>query len=504
NSVNDQVNLTLDHVKVEGYTYNAKAGTMTENPLNLAIGNNYMLTIDCPDSEPYINGISGGKLSICDDVEISTLNNVTVRELYMGRAKLELAAKKNLTVQVKATTWTSELYSGTIVASDGNITMKDADVRYSEIRGSNLAFTGITTLANSNLYATQNAAVGQGKVTMADVELYDGHDSYVDVKQDKNGTSLFTVSGTVTEKGNDLNAVIITGLHYNNSSEASPAYVVMTDGTKIVTAQKADSEMFDVLRSYDGTVKTGNIIRDDYCLYKSGNGILYGNEDRQAVKLEGSNGGTSYFYDLGSALSDINARNQFDPDPRYIGQKNRPYDRFEITLLKDAEIKASNGKYAALNLPTKTAELTIKSVDPSRHKNILKYSGALNLKSDLVLEDIDLTPVNAVAVNGQSVEATTDLGIGGYTLTLYDTDTLQSDKKTSVIRNISGNKNGLLRLNTGETDLADPYTVKAAQVTGLTKLELRGDTDTEEPYAKLEVAGKNSINSTIIISGEME
>jgi hypothetical protein len=166
--------------------------------------------------------------------------------------------------------------------------------------------------------------------------------------------------------------------------------------------------------------------------------------------------------------------------------------------LKDAEIKAANGRYAALNLPAKTAELTIESADPATKKNILKYNGGVSLKSALILDNIDLTPVNAAQANGADVETAADVAVGGYALTLKDTDTL-TGSGASVIRNISGTKAGKLILKTDGTSEASPYTVRASQVTGLTDLEVSGDTVAGKQYAALIVDGKNSITTTTII-----
>ncbi|MCD8097166.1 MAG: CAP domain-containing protein [Lachnospiraceae bacterium] len=104
----------------------------------------------------------------------------------------------------------------------------------------NVTVTGTTTL-NCSTITAGTETVGDGKISLANVVIGADNNTLV-AKQDKNGSSLLTISGTITaaEGYTKRDDSLVIGLRYNDDSAA----VTLHSGLVLLTAAKADSSWF--------------------------------------------------------------------------------------------------------------------------------------------------------------------------------------------------------------------------------------------------------------------
>ena len=284
------------------------------------------------------------------------------------------------------------------------------------------------------------------KITMGEVELESNVN--VSVKTDKKGNSLFNVGGLVTYNHSSEKQFIISlcdtkGVLLNKGE-------IIDGKTILVTAPKVDSRRFDLCIDQQ---------KENHTTYKSGKTMLYGSSEDKITVISDDNY-SSWYDDFNYAMSDINSRNSKEAT-------------YTVYLRKDTEVK-SKGKYTSLVLPDKAKMIKVMGYD-----NRLIFSGNITLKTDLTLQNVDLTPVNsAPSKNGDYTESVCDINVGGYLLGLASSELFKEDGTTTVLRNISGNKNGSIYVSN--------TTVIVNNVTGIEKL-IKGSN------AVFTVKGKSSI-----------
>lgn len=378
----------------------------------------------------------------------------------------------------------------TVEAYNGNVTANNILILGEGlINTKNLTCSKVLTLQGGTIFAGSKA-VGDGKISLNHVVLQE-RNNYLQGKQDKNGKSLIEIKGTVTTENNWLAAnpkqdAIAIGLKYNNGS----TYAQLHEGMVLLTAPKVSTHWFTP--AYSGE-EEGEEAMGAYNQYfgvlKSGKEIIYGcnTQDKAEVSLiinPGPEEEISQFKTFEEAVKEINTLSL-----KKLGSKE--YVDYVIELHADVEIgnDKKDGKYSSLALPSKARTLIIEG---NGHK--LRFAGNISLKSNLVLQNMELCPVKTV--KNEVVPTKANWTLGKFELALdkvYSAD----EEGNTLVGTISGSASSAL-LNLIGTDAAEesPYVLAADQISGLRTIVLN-------PYTRLEV-NKNLTTYELVFETQRE
>lgn len=386
----------------------------------------------------------------------------------------------NIIVYAKATV---EAYNGNVTAN--NILILGEGL----INTKNLTCNKVLTLQGGAICA-DSKAVGDGKISLNYVVLQE-RNNYLQGKQDKNGKSLIEIKGTVTTE-NDWDAAkpkqdaITIGLKYNNGS----TYAQLHEGMVLLTAPKVSTHWFTP--AYSGEEEGEEAMgayNNSFGVLKSGKEIIYGcnTQDKAEVSLiinPGPEEEISQFKNFEEAVKEINTLSL-----KKLGSKE--YVDYVIELHADVEIgnDKKDGKYSSLALPSKARTLIIEG---NGHK--LRFAGNISLKSNLVLQNMELCPVKTV--KNEVVPTKANWTLGKFELALdkvYSAD----EEGNTLVGTISGSASSAL-LNLIGTDAAEesPYVLAADQISGLRTIVLN-------PYTRLEV-NKNLTTYELVFETQRE
>lgn len=377
----------------------------------------------------------------------------------------------------------------TVEAYNGNVTANNILILGEGlINTKNLTCSKVLTLQGGAIWA-DSKAVGDGKISLNYVVLQE-RNNYLQGKQDKNGKSLIEIKGTVTteywDDATDKQDAITIGLKYNNGS----TYAQLHEGMVLLTAPKVSTHWFTP--AYSGE-EEGEEAMGAYNQYfgvlKSGKEIIYGcnEQDKAEVSLitnPGSEEEITYFKTFEEAVKEIDALSL-----KKLGSKE--YVDYVIELHADVEIgnDKKDGKYSSLALPSKARTLIIEG---NGHK--LRFAGNVSLKSNLVLQNMELCPVKTV--KNEVVPTKANWTLGKFELALdkvYSAD----EEGNTLVGTISGSASSAL-LNLIGTDAAEesPYVFTADQISGLRTIVLN-------PYTRLEV-NKNLTTYELVFETQRE
>lgn len=378
----------------------------------------------------------------------------------------------------------------TVEAYNGNVTANNILVLGEGlINTKNLTCNKVLTLQGGAIWA-DSKAVGDGKISLNYVVLQE-RNNYLQGKQDKNGKSLIEIKGTVTTE-NDWDAAnpkqdaITIGLKYNNGS----TYAQLHEGMVLLTAPKVSTHWFTPVYSgeEEGEEAMG-AYNQHFGVLKSGKEIIYGcnEQDNAEVSLitnPGSEEEITYFKTFEEAVKEIDALSL-----KKLGSKE--YVDYVIELHADVEIgnDKKDGKYSSLALPSKAGTLIIEG---NGHK--LRFAGNVGLKSNLVLQNMELCPVKTV--KNEAVPTKANWALGKFELALdkvYSAD----EEGNTLVGMVSGSASSAL-LNLIGTDAAEesPYVFAADQISGLRTIVLN-------PYTRLEV-NKNLTTYELVFETQRE
>jgi co-chaperonin GroES (HSP10) len=377
-----------------------------------------------------------------------------------------------------------------------------------QIAAANITSTGTVTLNGGTMRAGTDLPA-DGTITLKDVKVVTtasktviGNPPDITVKRaadtknrqgviTKVGNARFAVNGKISGAGvpeAEGSEPLSICVMENDNSAPTP----LNEGLLLATAKLVSDNWF---RAYNAEAGTGS--------YKSGNGIYYGSNAGDEVKL-------ITLTDDGSAIDTVTDLKTYEEAVNEINSLSqykagtKQFREYEIVLLKDVEItNAKNNAYVALPLPQKTSEVKLSSVSGNK----IFFNSAVTLKSSLILSDrVTLIPVKPVKTDKTTTVQTpyeANYALGGFRLTMQETDgeggtageytaddtvytngTIGEDGKTyNTIAGISGGSKSILRIE--GTDGAGGNTVKATGAVSIYELDL--DTETGET-AKLETA----------------
>lgn len=348
----------------------------------------------------------------------------------------------------------AELQLGTADLSVANL-----ELHGSTVSGRNLTVSG-TTVLDGGIMKAGTDTVGTGICKLADITIQSGENLF-QAKQDKNGTSLMNITGTVTaapEEGEPLEPVRI-GILYNNSTTR---YAQLHEGMTLLTAAKAAASWFAPYYTADGNSGMGGK-KAHLGLYKSGRTVKYGNEDDMEVRLcRGEE--TSLFATFEEAVAEINYISLYKTGTKV-------YEDYDIELLRDVEIGNSlgNGVYSALTLPTKAGSVRIFSTGDSESGSAgLYFSGNLTVRCNTGFEHVGLYPMKASG--GKGIPTAANYAIGNCTLELTDVNTTDGSGNT-LIGTVSGSSaSGTLKLGDGQH-------ISIKTLSGLKEVSLASDAE---------------------------
>ncbi|MCR5775722.1 MAG: hypothetical protein K6G42_11620 [Lachnospiraceae bacterium] len=407
----------------------------------------------------------------------------------------------------------------------------DLSITNAELSGSNLfgqninVKTKLNTLASMLSAGTGLTSPGQGgKVTVGKICIAD-KSSLISAKQDKNGKSQINVTGTVNQDLSERaynHKQLSIRLYYNDYSGCAKVY----DGIPLVNAPKAEASWFFPVVSSDSesTSEMGHYDPDTQGVYKSGSTVCFGNIDECEAELEPiiHNGNdpkeywslkTSRFKTFEEAVKEIDTLNR-----RYqiTGDKTWHYEDYQINILNDVDITNAKGAYQSLPLPSAVGQLTIHSDMKDRVENSnnvsrfsrIRYSGALNIKSNTRIDHVLLTQMAAKPQN---------LSVGNFTLCLEDVYSYGYlceiggnwswlNLNPLEFAAVNGSSKGKLEIREDNAsadmdsdpklyqvyphDSNNPYVVKAGSVAGLYSVELNNNSE-------FDVSGNYGANRTV-------
>lgn len=378
----------------------------------------------------------------------------------------------------------------TVEAYNGNVTANNILILGEGlINTKNLTCSKVLTLQGGAIFAGSKA-VGDGKISLNHVVLQEKN-NYLQGKQDKNGKSLIEIKGTVTTE-NDWDAAkpkqdaITIGLKYNNGS----TYAQLHEGMVLLTAPKVSTHWFTP--AYSGEEEGEEAMgayNNSFGVLKSGKEIIYGcnTQDKAEVSLiinPGPEEEISQFKNFEEAVKEIDALS-------LKKEGSKEYVDYVIKLQSDVEIgnQKKDGKYSSLALPSKAGTLIIEG---NGHK--LRFAGNISLKSNLVLQNMELCPVKTV--KNEVVPTKANWTLGKFELALdkvYSAD----EEGNTLVGTISGSASSAL-LNLIGTDAAEesPYVLAADQISGLRTIVLN-------PYTRLEV-NKNLTTYELVFETQRE
>ena len=378
----------------------------------------------------------------------------------------------------------------TVEAYNGNVTANNILILGEGlINTKNLTCSKVLTLQGGAIFAGSKA-VGDGKISLNHVVLQE-RNNYLQGKQDKNGKSLIEIKGTVTTE-NEWDAAkpkqdaITIGLKYNNGS----TYAQLHEGMVLLTAPKVSTHWFTP--AYSGEEEGEEAMgayNNSFGVLKSGKEIIYGcnTQDKAEVSLiinPGPEEEISQFKNFEEAVKEIDALS-------LKKEGSKEYVDYVIELQSDVEIgnQKKDGKYSSLALPSKAGTLIIEG---NGHK--LRFAGNISLKSNLVLQNMELCPVKTV--KNEVIPTKANWTLGKFELALdkvYSAD----EEGNTLVGTISGSASSAL-LNLIGTDAAEesPYVLAADQISGLRTIVLN-------PYTRLEV-NKNLTTYELVFETQRE
>ncbi len=238
-----------------------------------------------------MSGSSKGKLTLIagndeDDTElnITKITGFATVEMYneeQDEVLNENQVQSNISIPSGMTgIGTLKVYPGVVfVSNNGVVTAKNVDIYGATIAAKDITVSQTATLESANL-RTGTKANNDGKLKLKDIVVEDNNNTF-EAKQDKNGKSQITVSGTV-KAGQNYSALaeeaaIRIALYYNNYSR----YAQLYNGMVLLTAAKAESTWFGPFyTTYDSdedcTVQGMGYKANGYGVYKQKKDILYG------------------------------------------------------------------------------------------------------------------------------------------------------------------------------------------------------------------------------------
>ncbi|MCC8162437.1 MAG: hypothetical protein LIO86_04530, partial [Lachnospiraceae bacterium] len=353
------------------------------------------------DTIGIFSSISGvGTLRLADDTALNLSDSaLSVKNLYLEAGS---------SLEAKSVTITAEgelLADSAISCANGAFSAKTLSMTAASIEAKNVTVSGTTTL-NGGRIAAGTETIGDGQIKLANV-LIAGADNYLEAKQDKNGNSLLSVTGTValaesvTAADNEWYGITI-GLLYNNRS----AFAQLCEGMTLLAAAKAESGWFSPAYDYTYQVDETTISvdrmgveNDSRKLYKSGSQIKYGTSSNMEVALR-------TLEENGILLAESQYLT-FEEAVSAIGSLANTKAYYEIALQDDVEITNTKGAYTTLTLPTKAAKVTVSGKDAYS----IQFSGNVTLRCNTEFAGVDLQSMK----NG--VETTKSIAVGNYTLT---------------------------------------------------------------------------------------
>lgn len=378
----------------------------------------------------------------------------------------------------------------TVEAYNGNVTANNILILGEGlINTKNLICNKVLTLQGGTVLA-DSKEVGDGKISLNHVVLQE-RNNYLQGKQDKNGKSLIEIKGTVTTENNWLAAnpkqdAIAIGLKYNNGS----TYAQLHEGMVLLTAPKVSTHWFTP--AYSGEEEGEEAMgayNNSFGVLKAGKEIIYGcnTQDKAEVSLiinPGPEEEISQFKNFEEAVKEIDALS-------LKKEGSKEYVDYVIELQSDVEIgnDKKDGKYSSLALPSKAGTLIIIG---NGHK--LRFAGNISLKSNLVLQNMELCPVKTV--KNEAVPTKANWALGKFELALdkvYSAD----EEGNTLVGTVSGSASSAL-LNLIGTDAAEesPYVFAADQISGLRTIVLN-------PYTRLEV-NKNLTTYELVFETQRE
>ncbi len=423
NSINPKSSVSFVQVHVHGFTYDKSKREYVENDLSITVGNKGGLAFERMARDLNFNNLSADEVvffQIQEGVSIKANNISTKIMTLVGYRNTNVLRCNNLSVTQEA------LFERAGIEAQ-KVSIKNADMVSSGIIADNISLTG-TAKINSNY--TRKCWLEAKQITTENIILKDMCN--VKLPLDKNHNSPFTVKGTIEEEGSDVYFIMDLLDSEGNLPD-------LKKGNRIATAPKTDCYFFQV---------NNRILGKNPAFFKSGNTIILDEYDcSESVSVYTDGKERSNFKNFNSAVKDIDSRN--NPNEDYI---------IYLPSDEEYEIKSSNGQYAPLVLPSKAKSVTIRGA-------ALKFSGNITLKTNLIFDVYCLLPVKPSKVKGSDVESFCDINTGGYELRFRDVYVPINEDGSCSIRNISGNRNGKIVLESRSAGSSYRITVK--QVTGV-------------------------------------
>ena len=376
---------------------------------------------DSASDKPFKVTARNGSMSITDAWVYHTQISCKAAFTSTGTCKLEKNSKIEstngaVTFNDLSMGLDSDDDSSMVQSCAGNVTVKGLLA----LNGGTLAADGTSDKAGTGVLTLNNIQVkGTGK---------DGN--YLQARENSKGNNQITVNGTITD--------ISTGREVLSAAEGdAPIRIVNLPytGTEAENVS-AGAHMLNAKYASDNWFRPENTAEGTPGAYKSGSGIYAGPVNDGSVRLvkhhsvidatgdvydENKDGIPDYkdyvsYTDLptfGDAVTEINNLSAYKKLTAPDGTNSKFYEDYEILLNSDVEIKNSKG-YTSLALPSKAGSLTIAdNAEPGMGtERSIKFNSNVTLKSNLVLDRIQLVPTKTTGVGDVNFDA-------GYTLGNY-------------------------------------------------------------------------------------
>ena len=160
----------------------------------------------------------------------------------------------------------------TMDCKNSALSVSNITLSYSKAVAKNVTVTNRTILETGILQAG-TTAVNDGKMTLKDILIKNPENNILVAKQDKNGNTQITITGTITGDKEEIETEqsVKLLLYYNNNKKPVQLY----HGIILCYAQKAPVEVFVPKYTVNGQTGMGQE-NMGYGIYKSGKNICYG------------------------------------------------------------------------------------------------------------------------------------------------------------------------------------------------------------------------------------
>lgn len=171
------------------------------------------------------------------------------------------------------------LGAGIKMKSAAAVSVKNLTLDSSALEAKDITVGTLAELSNASELKAGTRTVGDGKLILNNIQVQGGGNTLL-AKQDKNGKTLLTINGKITDVSGGGNPVVRVGLYYNNQSGFAQLY----DGMDLGNAKNAEvtaeyfvpyyTERYGDISAADGmgVPVSGN----SYGIYKNKNIIYYG------------------------------------------------------------------------------------------------------------------------------------------------------------------------------------------------------------------------------------